>query len=517
MSSHTYDYIIVGGGSAGCAAARRLAEDPSISVCLLEAGPADEGNDQIMRLARWSELLFTEFDYAYKIAHQPRGNSAMIHSRAKCLGGCSSHNSCIAFVAPDSDMTEWASLGCDGWQAENTRKFFEQVREKIKITPVTEFDNALNKAFVQAGVKAGFPFKEFNTPEYQNSFNECVGYLQVNCDGPWRASSSYGYLHPLKSLPSNLTVKCNVSVSRLLLDKNNRAYGVESDHGVFQAKEEIIVSAGAFDSPKLLLLSGIGPKWHLREVGIDCKVNLPGVGNHLIDHPEGVICWETTKPVPNNIIQKYEAALFANTQKTSNYPDLMFHFGLEDFDMHTAPNGYATAPPGHGISMTPNVTKAKSEGTVRLRSSNPVDPAIIDFKYFTDPEGHDEAVMVDGIKLARKIAATEPLKGWIRRELAPGPDCQTDRQISEYVRKTSNTVYHPAGTCKMGDASKDKLAVVDSRLRVLGGIKGLRIADASIMPTHTLINPNITVMMIGERVADFIKSERKQKANRAKL
>ncbi|KAG5460600.1 MAG: glucose-methanol-choline oxidoreductase, partial [Olpidium bornovanus] len=501
-------------GAAPGAVARRIAEDPTATVCLLEAGPVDEGNDQIMRLSRWSELLFTEFDYAVDISGgaeaegglrtgfpDKRGEfdfrpAARASLQPAAVAGCSSHNSCIAFVAPDSDMNEygsagpllarrcfieglaapnclarrrWASLGCISWEAETTRKYFDRVREKIKITPVVENDNALNRAFVQSGINAGFPLVEFNTPRYQRSFNDCVGYLQVNCDGEWRASSSYGYLHPLKELPENLTVRCGVNVTEILLDGNKRARGVDSDRGVFEAREEVVVSCGAFDSPKLLMLSGIGPRWHLREVGIDCRVDLPGVGNHLIDHPEGVISWETTRPVPANVRQKYEAALFANTQNTSRYPDLMLHFGLEAFDMHTTPGGYPRPPVGRGICMTPNVTKPKSEGTLRLRSADPADPVVIDFRYFTDPEGHDEAVLIDGIKLGREIARLEPLSKWISRELAPGPDCRSDRAISEY----------------MGNPSSDRLAVVDPHLRVAGGVEGLRVADASIFPTHT--------------------------------
>ncbi|KAL1914772.1 uncharacterized protein VTP21DRAFT_8030 [Calcarisporiella thermophila] len=511
----SFDYIVIGGGTAGCVIARRLAEDPSVSVCLVEAGPSDEGNDKILQLSRWSELLDSEYDYRYTITHQPRGNSNILHSRAKCLGGCSSHNSAIAFLAPDLDFTEWVSLGCRGWEPENVQKFYGKVREKITITPVREEDNALNKAFVDAGRNAGFPQIEFNTPEYQRNFSDCVGYLQVNANGPIRSSASVGYLHPIASLPKNLTVLTGVRVKRILLDNSNRAVGIETEIGVILSNEEMILCAGAFDSPRLLLLSGIGPSWHLREVGVQCKVHLPGVGSHLIDHPEGVIIWEINRPIPPKIRQKYEAALFATTQEGSTSPDLMFHFGLEAFDMQTVPKGYPTA--SNAISLTPNVTKAKSEGTVRLRSSDPSEPPLIDFKYFTDPDGHDEAVMIEGIKLARKIANTEPLKDWIQQELAPGPSVQTDREISDYVRKTANTVYHPAGTCKMGDPSKDKQAVVDSQLRVVG-VKGLRVADASVFPTMPTINPCITVMMIGEKCAEMVKEDRvKSKGTKSRL
>jgi choline dehydrogenase-like flavoprotein len=208
--------------------------------------------------------------------------------------------------------------------------------------------------------------------------------------------------------------------------------------------------------------------------------------------------------VPNVTTQIWELGLFAYTQPNEPAPDLMFHFGTEPFDMNTVPLGYPSTR--NGFALTPNVARARSQGTVKLRSANPADAPRIDFCYFTDPDGYDERVMVAGVKLARQIAAQPALCDWIAAELSPGPAVQSDAEISEYVRRTANTVYHPAGTCKMG-AVDDQTAVVDPHLRVRG-LERLRVADASIFPTMIGVNPAITCFMIGDKCADFVMGDR---------
>ena len=294
--------------------------------------------------------------------------------------------------------------------------------------------------------------------------------------------------------------------------KNKRAIGVQTVVGSFYANSEVIVCCGAIDTPKLLMLSGIGPSEHLKSVGIEPILNLQGVGSHLIDHPEGVINWKLNNFMPREAINYWEVGIFDKTSPDLPVPDIMMHLGTVIFDMNTKLYGYPTAQ--YGFSLTPNVMRAKSEGTIRLRSANPDDLPLIDFKYFTDPEGYDEKIMVTGFKKARKIVEHPEIKKWIEKELTPGIEVQSDEEISEYIRKTSNTVYHAAGTCKMGSSS-DVLSVVDPELRVYG-ITNLRIADASIFPTMVGVNPNITIMMIGERCADFVLNTNKTKL-KAKL
>jgi choline dehydrogenase len=494
----SYDYLIIGGGTAGAIVAARLAEDPDCRVALLEAGPRDEGDARVMVARAWIDLLGTELDYDYTIEPQPRGNSTIRHSRARVLGGCSSHNSCIAFRPPDADLAHWVTLGASGWGPAEMARHYEQVSARVFMAEPPG-SNPLNEAAMGAAQAAGIPRVTFDN---DGNFGPAVGLFQLNIKDGIRQSSSVAYLHPLAQLPANLTILTDTVVHRILLDGQNRAYGVETNGGEIRANAEVILCAGAFNSPQLLLLSGIGPADHLREVGIPVCVDLPGVGANLLDHPEGVVVWESTQPIPEPISQFWEVGIFAHTGIDDfPLPDLMLHFGLMPFTWNTVPLGYPDAE--QGFSLTPNVCRARSRGTVRLRSDQPGDTPRIDFRYFTDPEGYDERVMVAGVKLARQIAQQSPLRPWIARELAPGPAVQDDADLSEYVRRTANTVYHPAGTCKMG-AADDPLAVVDPQLRVRG-VDGLRIADASIFPTLTTVNPAITVMMIGERCASLIR------------
>lgn len=497
MSAPRYDYLVVGGGTAGAIVAARLAEAHH-RVALFEAGPSDVGNARILELIRWPDLLESEYDFDYRIEPQARGNGRIRHARAKVLGGCSSHNSCIAFYAPDYDMEVWEAAGATGWGPEAVAPFFRRVRQKVNFESAAS-GNALAEAVLVAAAQAGLPHLTFNQDGLQRAG---AGWFDLNKRGILRDSSSVAYLHPLSQWGTTLTFHLNQYITRILVE-NGRAVGIQTAAGPIYADREVIVACGAFDSPKLLLNSGIGPADHLRRTGIPVVHDLPGVGEHLLDHPEGVVNWELSRPMPPEAVNFWEVGIFDKTDFNLPAPDLMMHLGVVVFDMQTRPAGYPTAD--QGFALTPNVTRARSEGTVRLRSSDPGAPPRIDFRYFTDPDHHDERVMVAGVKRARDIAAQPALRDWIRRELTPGSDVQEDAAISAYVRSTANTVYHPAGTCKMG-AAGDLRAVVDPQLRVRG-LAGLRVADASIFPTMIGVNPNITVMMIGERCADFCLSE----------
>jgi choline oxidase len=498
QQKQAFDFIIVGGGTAGSVVAARLAEQPGFTVCLIEAGPTDEGRPEISAIKNWPNLLGTELDYDYSIEHQARGNSRIRHSRGRVLGGCSSHNSCIAFRAPDYDMDRWQHLGCEGWSARETSRYFTNIFEKISLERLPVI-NPVSHAFLEAAQQAGFHRVSFNR---DGVLREGVGIFELNAQHGLRQSSSQAYLHPMRHSAKNLTVLTDTCVNRIVLDESNTARAVETADSMIYATREIVLCCGTFDTPKLLLLSGVGPRQHLRSFGIPVKVELAGVGEHLIDHPEGVIYWEAKRPVPEETTQYWEVGLFSKIFPASPLPDLMFHFGVVPFDWNTVPLGYPTAP--YGFSMTPNVPRAKSEGVVRLRSGNPADAPVIDFRYFTDPEGYDEAILLEGMKLARKIAEQPALKRWIKRELAPGRVAQNDQDLSEYARRTANTVYHPAGTCRMGDRNAP-FTVVDAQLRVKG-VRHLRVADASIFPTMVSVNPCITCMMIGEKCADLLKN-----------
>lgn len=494
MQRTEFDYLVVGGGTAGAIVAARLAE-AGAEVGLIEAGPPDAPDRRILELRNWPQLLGSELDFDYRIEPQARGNGRIRHSRGRVLGGCSSHNSAIAFRTPDIDLRAWERRGARAWGPEAVLPFFERIGQRVPLE-LAPPDNACAAAFVEAAQQAGFPLIDFR----QANSGEGVGWFVLNKRGPLRASSSVAYLHPLDRLPERLTLLTDTPVSRLLIDGHGDAVGAASERGTLRARREVVLCAGAFDSPKLLLLSGIGAADHLRSVGIPLRVDLPGVGAHLIDHPEGIVMWESARPVPPVSTQFWEAGLFVRTDPGLEAPDLMFHFGTVPFDINTAPLGYPTAE--QAFCLTPNVTRACSEGMVRLRSADPAAPPVIDPRYFTDPAGHDERVMLAGVKLARRIVDQPALRAWVMRELAPGLAVQSDADLSEYARRTANTVYHPAGTCRMG-ATDDPLAVVDPQLRVRG-MRKLRVADASIFPSMIGVNPCLTCMMIGERCAAFI-------------
>ncbi|MGI6877799.1 GMC family oxidoreductase [Microbacterium sp. gxy059] len=515
-TTHSFDYVVVGGGSAGAAVAARLSEDPSVSVGLLEAGPSDTDQDVVLQLDRWMELLESGFDWDYPIEPQENGNSFMRHARAKVLGGCSSHNSCIAFWAPREDLDEWAeTYGAAGWEAERTFPLYTKLESNEDDGPLHGHDGPVSLmnvppadpagvALLDACEQAGIPRARFNTGE---TVVNGANFFQVNRkeDGT-RSSSSVSYLHPILER-ENLTVLTGTWATKIELDDEDRAVAVHVVDNAFgrqtriEATREIVVSSGAINTPQLLMLSGIGPREHLEEVGIEVRVDAPGVGENLQDHPEGVVQWEAKKSMVRESTQWWEIGIFAPTEEGLDRPDLMMHYGSVPFDMHTYRAGYPTAD--EMICLTPNVTHAKSKGTVRLRSIDYRDKPKVDPRYFTDPEGHDMRVMVAGVRKAREIMSQPAMSEWAGRELAPGADAQTDEELAEYIRRTHNTVYHPVGTVRMG-AADDAGSPVDPELRVKG-VKGLRVADASVMPEIVTVNPNITVMMIGEKCAEMIR------------
>jgi choline dehydrogenase len=516
----TFDYVVVGGGSSGCALAARLSEDPAVTVCLLEAGPSDVDDQNILQLTDWMALLDSGYDWDYLVEPQAHGNSFLRHARAKVLGGCSSHNSCIAFWTPREDLDEWAANGCTGWSADECWPLIRRLENNDgawdghgRSGPVTIHhiapDDPCGEAVLKAAAAVGLPTVRFNEGA---TVTEGAGYFQINRepDGT-RASSSRAYLHPIMGRRPNLEIRTGAWAARVLFEAR-RATGVEYQLDIgpgrrtVDARCEVVLCTGAIDTPKLLMLSGIGPSAHLREMGLDVLLDSPGVGANLDDHVEGLVMWEASKPMVTRSTQWWEIGLFARTPDGVaaglDRPDLMMHYGSVPFDLNTVRWGYPTTD--NGFCLTPNVTRGRSRGTVRLRSRDFRDRARVDPRYFTDPGGHDMAVMLHGVRLARRIAEQPALREWITRELAPGPDAVSDDDLVDYVTRTHNTVYHPACTARMGPDS-DPLAVVDPRLRVRG-VEGLRIADASILPFLPAINPNITCMMIGEKAADLLRS-----------
>ncbi len=280
-----------------------------------------------------------ELDYDYSIEKQVRGNSLIRHSRGRVLGGCSSHNSCIAFRAPQYDMDSWQQAGCEGWNARETQRYFDNVFAKVYIEKQPTI-NPLSQAFLEAAQQASFELVTFNS---DGELREGVGIFQLNVRNGIRQSSSQAYIHPVLTSATNLTLLTNTFVNKILVDENNVAYAVETDAAIIAANREIVLCCGTFNTPTLLLLSGIGPREHLAEMGIPLKGELAGVGEHLIDHPEGVMIWEAKQAVPDETTQYWEVGLFSKIFLEAPIPDLMFHFGLVPFDWNTVPLGYPTA------------------------------------------------------------------------------------------------------------------------------------------------------------------------------
>ena len=497
LQTSDFDVVIVGGGTAGAVVASRLSADPQVRVCLIEGGPSDVGDDNVLVLRNWINLLETEYDYDYPTVDQPRGNSFIRHSRAKVLGGCSSHNTMISFLPPPQDFAEWEAAGATGWSYESLLPLWQRLAVNIEPIPKDQ-QNALAADFVASCHTAlGVPVREdFNAEPFADGagFFPIGYYPQTGI----RSSSSVAYLHPHLDRP-NLTIRTNTWASKLETD-GDRVTGVVVDDGEVIRGREYVLSAGAIDTPRLLLLSGIGPAADLDRIGIDVVHDLPGVGEHLMDHPESLILWEATGPLPAESVMDSDAGLFVRRDDDDPRPDLMFHLYMIPFTFNTERLGYDV--PQYGFGMTPNVPRPHSVGRMWLVDNDPKTKPALDFRYFTDPDGYDEQTIVDGLKLAREVAAAEPFKSWIAREIAPGPAVQTDEDLSAYGRAVHHTVYHPAGTCRMG-AVTDELAVVDPELR-LRGFSNVRIADASVMPVMTTVNPVVTVLLIGERAADLL-------------
>jgi len=521
--SGSYDFVIVGGGTAGCVIASRLSEYmPDKRVLLIEAGPSDYLDDRVLLLKDWLNLLGGELDYDYPTTEQPNGNSHIRHSRAKVLGGCSSHNTLISFRPFEYDCKRWEAQGCKGWSfktfmrvLDNLRNTVQPVHEKHRNQLCVDWVNSCSKAL-------NIPVIEDYNKEIKEkgALKECVGFFNVsyNPDDGRRSSASVAYIHPIlrgdENRP-NLTVLTNAWVEKLNLTGNKvTGLNVKQQDGTrhtIRPKCETILCAGAVDTPRLMMLSGLGPKQQLSDLGIPVLHDLPGVGENLLDHPESIILWELNKPVPvAQTTMDSDAGIFLRREvpnaagDDSDIADIMCHCYQIPFTMNTDRLGYDS--PLNAFCMTPNIPRPRSRGRLFLTSADPSVKPSLDFRYFTDPEGYDAATIVAGFKAAREIAKQAPFSDWIKREVAPGPNIQSDEALSEYGRRVAHTVYHPAGTTKMGDLKKDPNAVVDPELKIKG-LQGIRIADAGVFPEMPSINPMLTVLAIGERAAEMIAQQ----------
>ncbi len=516
------DYIVIGAGSAGAAIGGRLSEDGACSVLMLEAGGPDSNRD-IHIPARFSELFHSAEDWDYQTIPQPGLNNRRDYvPRGKVFGGTSSMNAMVYQRGHPSDYDGWAALGNPGWAYAEILPFFRKMQHQERGEsahhgiggPINVADpqdpNPLSLAFVEAAIELGFA----QNADFNDGEQEGFGLYQVTQKQGQRHSAAVGYLRPALER-ANFRAIPYAHATRLLIEKN-RCVGVEFHHaGELQrarANREVIVSGGAINSPQLLLLSGIGPAHQLAKFDIPPVTDLPGVGQNLMDHIQVPVAFHCNAPVsladkdsPAQIKRYHDEKMglltsnlgesggFVKLDPAAPAPELQFHFGPDWFIRH----GFET-PPGHGFTILAGLVGTTSVGELTLRSGDPFAPPSIDFACLG--EDADVDVLLAGVKLGRQIAAAPPFDRFRGDEFLPGEQVAADSELIHFIREFATTIYHPAGSCKMG---RDRLAVVDEHLRV-HGIAGLRVADASIMPRIINANTNAPCIMIGEKAASMI-------------
>ena len=504
-----FDYLVVGGGTAGSLLAARLSEDPAVTVALLEWGPDDRGEERASSLRRWAEMLEGEYDLDYRSEPQPRGNSGIRQARMRLLGGCSNANTMISWRPLPADLREWVALGADGWGPEAVLPLYDRLRTPIQPVAPADRNPYVADVVTAAAAALDVPVRDRWNDGSLDARAEGAGFFELGYtpETNQRASTSHHYLHPVMDERENLAVVTGVQARRVLLDAG-RAVGVQVEGpagtATYRARREVVLCCGAIDSVKLLQLSGIGPRSVLQAAGVPVLVDLPGVGENLQDHAEGLIVWEGRQVPPDTCASGWDAGAMLSVDGDPERPDVLMHFPVEPWADHAV--SYGARLPEQILAIAPNVAKPASRGRVRITSADPHEPPSIDYRYFTDAEGHDERMLVAGVRAARRIAEQEPFRSWLVREVFPGPEVTSDEELSAVLRATHQTVYHVSGTCRMG-AADDPQAVVDPALRVRG-VTGLRVVDASVFPTIPSVNPVVTIMLVAERAADLIAGDR---------
>ena len=534
----SYDYIIVGAGTAGCVLANRLSADPNVSVLLLEAGGKDDYIWTKIPVGYLYCIGNPKVDWGFKTEPEPGLNGRAIdYPRGKVLGGCSSINGMIYMRGQARDYDHWAQLGNPGWGWDDVLPYFLKSEDNLALEPSDlharggewriekpRISWEILDAFMEAAVQSGLPkVEDFNTGN-----NEGVGYFHVNQKRGWRWNTSRGFLKPIKNR-QNLRVVIGAHTKRVLI-KGAKATGVVFDiKGAEQAAEvkgEIILAAGAVASPTILQLSGIGPGDALREHGIAVEHELAGVGGNLQDHLQIRCAYkvervETLNERANSLIGKMGIGLeyllfqrgpmtmapsqlgaFAKSDPSYDTPNIQYHvqpLTLDKFGepLHTFPAFTASV-----CNLRP-----ESRGTIRLKSANPYDSPSIQPNYLSAER--DKQVAAQAVRYTRNIVNQPALAKYKPQEFKPGLELKTQEDLVKAAGDISSTIFHPIGTCKMGD---DPMAVVDGRLRV-HGLRGLRVVDASIMPTITSGNTNSPTLMIAEKASEMIKADRLQQPN----
>jgi choline dehydrogenase len=521
-SPEAFDYVIVGAGSAGCVLANRLSADPSVRVLLLEAGPSDT-LDTIRVPALWSGLFGSEVDWDYRLEPQPHYAGSDLYPRGKTLGGSSAINTMIYIRGHRTDFDAWSEKGCRGWDYDAVLPYFVKAESNSRLAAPFHgkegplhvedllFTHELSQSCISSAVEWGLPFND----DFNGSGQIGVGAYQVTCQDGWRWSAADAYLKPVHDRP-NLTVRANSRATRILLN-GQRACGVAYVHAGVEtaahADAEVILSAGAINSPQLLMLSGIGPAQLLRAHDLAVKVDLPGVGANLNDHTMTPIVWATKDSTdllqlatPENMVrwQQRGGGPFCSIGGEvggfvsiggNDVPDIQLTCGPTAFVHHGRFN-----TPLENFTMLVTGTRPHSRGRLTLRSGDPLGAPRIDAGYFSEPA--DLKVVMQGLRAVLEIADHQPLKANLGALRLPDsvPD---DAALIEHIRRWSQTQYHPVGTCAMG---VDEDSVVDPELKVRG-VENLRVIDASVMPSIIGGNTNATTIMIGEKGSDLVQAK----------
>jgi choline dehydrogenase len=522
------DYVIVGAGSAGCAMAYRLAEAGK-RVTVIEHGGSDAGPFIQMPGALSYPMNMGIYDWGFATEPEPHlGGRVLATPRGKVIGGSSSINGMVYVRGHAKDFDTWAEMGADGWAYADVLPYFKRMEQShggsgpefrgvdgpLHVSRGTR-ENPLFDAFIEAGRQAGYPV----TQDYNGQQQEGFGPFEATIHKGRRWSAANAYLKPALA-------KGNVQIlrgfARRVVMEGKRAVGVEVDtragRQVIKAGREVILAASSINSPKLLMLSGIGPAAHLKEHGIDVVADRPGVGANLQDHLEIYMQFAASQPITLykywnlwgkawvgaqwlltgkglGASNQFEACAFIRSKAGVEYPDIQYHF----LPIAVRYDGKAVAE-GHGFQAHVGPMRSKSRGSVTLRSGNPTDAPVIRFNYMSHPEDWED--FRSCIRLTREIFGQEAFKPFLKGELQPGPKVQNEIQLDDYLRDHVESAYHPCGTARMGRAS-DPMAVVDPECRVIG-VDGLRVADSSIFPQVTNGNLNAPSIMTGEKAADHI-------------
>lgn len=521
--AESFDYVIVGAGSAGCVLANRLSEDPSARVLLLEAGGEDTA-DEIHIPAAFSALFKTRWDWNYQTVEQKHTGRSAYWPRGKLLGGSSSMNAMIYIRGNRADYDGWRdNHGAAGWGYDDVLPYFTRAESNTRLTGPLHgtdgplrvedrvFTHELTHAWVDAAVASGMKAND----DFNGETQQGAGLFQVTCRKGRRWSTADAYLRPALGRP-NLTLRTDAQVTGLLL-REGRARGVRyligGSERTVHADSEVLLSGGSINSPQLLMLSGIGPAEHLREHGIDVAVGLPGVGENLHDHPAapviwstrettdlvdastplGLLRWQLTKrgPLASNV---GEGGGFMSTTGDADVPDMQFHVAPTLF----YDNGLRE-PTVPGFTSAATLVDPASRGRLRLRSAHPQWRPELDPAYYSDPA--DMTATVAGMRALIEIGRSGPLAGYLDKPFLPAGMDLDDDGLAEHARAWMQTLYHPVGTCAMGTGER---AVVDPQLRVRG-VDGLRVVDASVMPTVPRGNTNAPTVMLAEKAADAVR------------